>query len=141
MNTRQETFEEMKAMMNAAKPKRKDDSIQQDGELTAIHIMARANVKKYIEGWWVSLQPEIFIRPVGANDKLGLVYAFNIPIAPDKYYFKSPMDSLLFTLFFPALPKHVTHIDIIEKIGGSTRDYFNFYSAPMDIIRTSILQH
>lgn len=107
----------------------------EDGELTVIRIIAKPNVSKYSTGWWVQLLPEIYIRPVGTKDKLGLIYAFNIPIAPAKYFFKNQYEQLHFTLFFPALPKSTTHIDIIEQEGGSRSEFFNFYSVPVSKIR------
>lgn len=110
-----------------------------EGELTSITIIATPN-RKYDFGWWVRLLPDIFIRPIGTNERLGLVFALNIPIAPAKHYFKNINDTLRFTLFFPALPNGTTHIDIVEDIKGDSSD-FNFYNVPMTKIRSGILRH
>ena len=112
----------------------------QEGELTVIHFIARPDTR-YPSGWWVDVIPDIIIRPVGTKDRLGLVLAYNIPIAPQKHFFKSVHEQLPFTLFFPALPKGVTHIDIIEKEGGSKSQFFNFYNVSLTRINTSSLKH
>ena len=105
-----------------------------EGELTVIHFITMPNTVKYNRGWWVQLQPTIFIRPCGTSEKLGLILALNIPVAPVKYFFRNGFEQLHFTLFFPALPKGVTHIDIIEQEGGYVREFFNFYRVPMSKI-------
>ena len=111
----------------------------QEGELTVIHFITRPNTVKYKSGWWVELFSEIFIQPVGTPDKFGLVYAHNSPIAPAKHYFSHSRELLHFTLFCPALPKGITHIDIIEKIGGSGTQFYNFYNVALTKIYTAPL--
>ena len=113
----------------------------EERELTVIHFITRPDTVKYSAGWWVMVEPTIFIRPVGSKDKLGLVYALNIPTAPQKYYFSNKTEQLHFTLFFPALPKDTTHIDIIEVEGGSTQQFFNYYNVPMSEINRMPLKH
>ena len=110
----------------------------QEGELTVIHFITRPDTQRFVKGWWVRVCGEIFIRPSGTKDKLELVYAHNIPVAPRKYYFKNAHEELHFTLFFPALPKDTTHIDIIEKIGGKTSQHFNYYNMPIPKIKSPI---
>ena len=105
----------------------------QYGELTVINIISYPS-KAYVGKWWISLLPDIFIRPVGTNDVLTLVFAFNIPMSPEKHYFRGINDSLRFTLFFPALPKDCTHIDIIEQ-AGRDKSFFNFYNVPVQVIK------
>ena len=105
-----------------------------EGELTVIHFIVKPNTVKYAAEWWVQVQPRIFIRACGSKERLGLVYAHNIPVAPQKYFFKNGHEQLHFTLFFPALPKGTTHIDIIENQGGSMTRYFNYYRVPMSKI-------
>lgn len=111
----------------------------QNGELTTIHIIAYPS-KAYGAGWWINLIPDIFIRPVGTNDVLKLVFAFNIPLSPERHYFRSINDSLKFTLFFPALPKDCTHIDVIEQ-AGRDNSFFNFYNVPLEVIKKRPLKH
>lgn len=115
------------------------ETLTEEGELTVINIIATPS-RRYESGWWVQLMPDIFIRPCGTSERLGLVFAFNIPIAPVKHYFINGNDTLRFTLFFPALPYGTTHIDIIEK-AGRIRDHFNFFNVPVTKIRSEILRH
>ena len=109
-----------------------------EGELTVIHFMTYPSMK-FTHGWWVMVEPEMFIRPVGTKDKLTLVFAHNIPLAPEKYYFRSRNEQLRFTLFFPALPKGTTHIDIIETLNKANNP-FNFYNVSMEKIRSGALK-
>jgi hypothetical protein len=81
--------------------------------------------KDYPDGGWVQMYGSAFIRPSGSDKKYYLIKAINIPIAPNKHIFKKSGQLLQFTLFFPALPKTVTEIDIIEKLAPGT--YFNFF--------------
>jgi hypothetical protein len=46
-------------------------------------------------------------------------------LAPSKYYFKSKGQVHQFTLLFPALPKNLKQIDIIERLAEGT--FFNFF--------------
>lgn len=117
----------------------KYETVTDEEEPTVIHFITRPNLK-FAGGWWVELYDSIFIRPVGSNERLGLIYAFNIPIAPSKHYFKHKNEELHFTLFFPALPNGTTHIDIIEKPGGDS-SFFNYYGVSMDKINSEPIKH
>lgn len=89
---------------------------------------------------WVQIQPESFIRPCGTETAYGLVKAQGIPLAPQKKYFSNPNQTLYYTLYFPALPKGVKEIDIIEKesrVPG--HNYFNFYGVSLEKIKKEIL--
>ena len=87
---------------------------------------------------WVQIDRNSFIRPVGTNACLPLVKAQGIPYAPQKHFFKNAKDSLYYTLYFPALPKNVTAIDIIEREvpGGN---YFNFYGVSMERVKKEVI--
>ena len=117
----------------------KYETVTDEEEPTVIHFITKPN-SKFDSGWWVELYDSIFIRPVGSTERLGLIYAFNIPIAPSKHYFKYKNEELHFTLFFPALPKGTTHIDIIEKPGGDS-SFFNYYGVSMDKINSEPIKH
>lgn len=80
----------------------------------------------YINGGWVQINGDSFIRPVGSEAKYKLIQAINIPVTPIKHYFKRSGEFLSYTLLFPALPKNTRKIDIIEKEAPGT--YFNFYA-------------
>ncbi len=80
----------------------------------------------YFNGGWIQILGESFIRPVGSHTQFRLIQAINIPITPNKHYFKRCGEYLRYTLLFPALPKNTRKIDIIEKEAPGT--YFNFYN-------------
>ena len=117
----------------------KYETLSDEEEPTVIHFITTPSLK-FDSGWWVELYDSIFIRPAGSNERLGLIYAFNIPIAPEKHFFQCKKEELHFTLFFPALPKGTTHIDIIEKPGGDP-SFFNFYGVSMEKINSAPIMH
>lgn len=86
--------------------------IEFDDDYTRIDFLYRAS-SYYENGGWVQISRLTFIRMVGSEQKLRLLKAVNIPIAPAKHYFKSTHDMLAYTLYFPALPKNCEKIDII----------------------------
>ncbi len=104
--------------------------IDKDEEYTIIDFIYHAS-PKYINGGWCQIDRDTFIRPVSSEIRYTMVKAVNIPIAPIKHWFKSNKEFLCYTLFFPALPKSVKTIDIIEKelMGGT---WFNFYGVSLE---------
>jgi hypothetical protein len=93
----------------------------------------------YENGGWVQINSDTYIRAVGTSQKLKLIKAVNIPITPQKHYFKSSKAMLAYTLYFPALPKSCKEIDIIECNNGRIGNWFNFYGVSMEKIRTEPL--
>lgn len=85
---------------------------------------------KYIDGGWIQIDRNSFIRAVGSDVKHHLIKAIGIPYAPQKHWFKKQGEFHTYSLIFPALPKGTTAIDIIEKEAPGT--YFNFYNVPFD---------
>lgn len=101
------------------------ESISIDDHYTRIDFIY-ISPKLFINGTsWVQIFNTAYIRPSGSDKKYSLLKAINIPIAPNKHFFKSSGQVLQFTLLFPALPKTVTEIDIIEKLAAGS--YFNFF--------------
>ncbi len=100
------------------------EKISLDDDFTRIDFVYIAP-KKYINGGWIQIDSGCYIRPIGSVQRYKLVQAINIPIAPTKYIFKSKGQVHQFTLLFPALPKIVKQIDIVEKLADGT--YFNFF--------------
>jgi hypothetical protein len=95
-----------------------------DDDFTRIDFVYIAP-KKYVNGGWIQIDSGCYIRPIGYDICLKMIQAVNIPIAPSKYYFKSKGQVHHFTLLFPALPKSVKQIDIIERLAEGS--YFNFF--------------
>jgi hypothetical protein len=100
------------------------EKISLDDDFTRIDFVYIAP-KQYINGGWIQMNSGCFIRPVGSEVRYKMVSAINIPLAPSKYYFKSKGQVNNFSLLFPALPKSVKQIDIIERLAEGT--YFNFF--------------
>lgn len=89
---------------------------------------------------WVQIDPNTFIRSCGTKAIYTLVKAVGIPLTPKRHFFKSQKETLYYTLYFPAIPKSVKEIDIIEKeINAPGHNYFNFYGVSMEKVRKEII--
>ncbi|MBP6754651.1 MAG: hypothetical protein KA210_00790 [Bacteroidia bacterium] len=93
--------------------------------------------KKFLNGGWIQLHPDCFIRPSGTEIEYKMIEAIAIPIAPSKLHFNAPGQVHHYSLLFPAISKDIEYIDVIEKKGVGT--FFNFYgialkhNEPMEI--------
>jgi hypothetical protein len=112
--------------------------ITQEDELTRIDFAYRSS-PKYINGGWVQIERESFIRPVNTGMRLTLVQAVNIPIAPTKHWFKKAGDCLYYTLYFPKLPDDAVAIDIIEREAARPHNFFNFYGVSLERIAREVI--
>ncbi len=81
--------------------------------------------KKYLNGGWIQLHQDCFLRPSGTEIEYKMIEAIAIPIAPSKLHFNAPGQVHHYSLVFPALPKNIEYIDVIEKKEKGT--FFNFY--------------
>lgn len=104
------------------------EKISLDDDFTRIDFVFIAS-KLYNNGGWIQIDSGCYIRPIASEMRYQMVKAINIPLAPSKYYFTSKAQVHHFTLLFPALPKTVRHIDIIEKLAEGT--YFNFFKVAL----------
>jgi hypothetical protein len=100
------------------------EKISLDDDFTRIDFVYIAP-KKYLNGGWIQIDSGCYIRPIGSEIRYKMVSAINIPLAPSKFYFKSQGQVHQFTLLFPALPKSVKQIDIIERLAEGR--FFNFF--------------
>ena len=131
------TIEKLKTVFHplvkiTTKPDSKVMRIEMEEDYTRIDFVTLAG------HWlWVQMDSNCFIRPVGSDTRLTLVKAQGIPLAPNKYHFKSRNESLYYTLYFPALPKGTEAIDIIEKEVPGT--YFNFYGVALSKAKSETL--
>jgi hypothetical protein len=112
--------------------------ITQEAELTRIDFVHRASPIR-INGGWVRIEPETFIRPVNTNMRLTMVQAVNIPLAPAMHWYKNNRECLYYTLFFPRLPDDVVAIDIIEREVARPHNFFNLYAVSLERIATEII--
>jgi hypothetical protein len=104
------------------------EKISLDDDFTRIDFVYIAP-KKYINGGWIQIDSWCFIRPIGSEVRYKMIRAIHIPVAPTKYIFKRCGEVHHFSLLFPALPKNVKHIDIIERLAEGT--YFNFFKVAL----------
>lgn len=88
----------------------------------------------YINGGWIKISTETFIRPTGSKKKFILTNATNIPFGPEKLHFNSSIEWRYFSLHFPPLPKEIESIDLIEKESGNKND-FNFFGIKLNDLR------
>jgi hypothetical protein len=119
-------------------------SIEFSDEYTRIEFIYRSSMI-YVNGGWIQMDPNAFIRPVGSSVKYRLIKTEGIPLAPSKHYFRSKGEYHTYTLIFPALPGNTKQIDIIEREESGT--YFNFYNVdyskwmkvphPMDVQKSA----
>ena len=100
------------------------EKISLDDDFTRIDFVYIAP-KKYLNGGWIQIDSGCYIRPIGSEIRYKMVSAINIPLAPSKFYFKSAGQVHHFSLIFPALPKSVKQIDIVERLAEGS--YFNFF--------------
>lgn len=88
-------------------------------------------MRYYVEGGWVRMSKDTFIRIKSTGEKLTMTKAENIPLAPERLEFKTRKDWLYFSLYFPPLPEGVKTIDVIEADPGKDDD-FNFSNIHLD---------
>ena len=100
-------------------------SIDLNEEYTRIDFKYTSS-QEYINGGWIQMERNSFIRDTLSKRTYPLLFALNIPIAPEKFYFRRTGQAHTYTLVFPALPKSTKAIDIIEKEAPGT--YFNYYN-------------
>jgi hypothetical protein len=100
-------------------------TIDLNEEYTRIDFNYRSS-DEYINGGWIQMERNSFIRDTLTKRTYPLLFALNIPIAPQKHHFQRKGQAHTYTLVFPALPKSTKSIDIIEKEAPGT--YFNYYN-------------
>lgn len=83
---------------------------------TLIHCTYVAK-EKYVNGGWVNIYDSTYLVNPDTKDTLRLVQAYNVPLSPEKYYFKKPRQTKQFTLVFPRIPKHWNCFNFFEVAG------------------------
>jgi len=103
----------------------KIQTIDLNEEYTRIEFKYTSS-QEYINGGWIKMERNSFIRDTLSKRTYPLLFALNIPIAPEKFHFRRKGQVHYYTLVFPALPKSTKAIDIIEK--EAPGNYFNYYN-------------
>lgn len=83
---------------------------------TIVHC-SYVSKRKYINGGWINIHPNTYL--VHSADKLQLLHAENIPLAPAIHVFTRVGEPLQFTLIFPAIPKDWKSFSLVEKCNSS----------------------
>ena len=74
---------------------------------------------KYNAGWWVNIYLTSYLVDCASGERLNLMDALEIPIAPARHYLKKKGDCLRFTLIFPMVPKTWKSFDFLESCGST----------------------
>lgn len=102
-------------------------------EITKITITDKYTIVDFIHynpyayGGWTHIMPNTFIRTPQTKEKLTLIKAQGIPIAPHRHIYKKVGETLRFRLYFPPINPSTEKLDIIESEGINTDKAFNFY--------------
>lgn len=59
----------------------------------------------YVRGGWVNIWPTTYLEYESSGERLPMMHALVVPLAPAKHYFQSPGQVKRFTLVFPQVPK------------------------------------
>ena len=92
------------------------ESFQEESQ-TIVHCNY-VSKRKYVNGGWVNIYPTTYL--VHHNEKLKLLHAENIPMAPEMHVFKRVGELKHFTLIFPSIPKDWETFSLIEKSDGQS---------------------
>lgn len=69
----------------------------------------------YVNGGWVNIWPNTWLEQDTTGDRLTLLHALGIPLAPARYYFKAACQVKRFTLVFPQLPESWDYFTLKEQ--------------------------
>jgi hypothetical protein len=89
----------------------------QDEAQTTVHCNY-VSKRKYVNGGWVNIYPTTYL--IHHDEKLQLLHAENIPMAPQIHVFKRVGELKHFTLIFPPIPKDWETFSLIEKSDGQS---------------------
>jgi hypothetical protein len=102
-----------------------------DEEFTRVDFLYWS-LKNNNMGKWIQIEKDTYIRALNCDKKLKLIRAENIGVSPNKSFFKTKLNLLNFTLYFPPLPKDVVAFDLIEK-DTTNENYFNFHKINLKV--------
>jgi hypothetical protein len=102
-----------------------------DNEYTRVDFLYWS-LKNNNMGKWIQIEKDTYIRALNSDQKLKLIKAENIGVSPNKRFFKTKLNLLNFTLYFPPLPKDMVAFDLIEK-DTTNENYFNFHKINLKV--------
>lgn len=86
----------------------------------------------------VTIHSKTYLRIHKTEEKHLLLRSENIPVKPDRHHFKSSVDKLHFSLFFPPLPDRTLTFDLIEE-ESDTSGLFNYFNIRINKEKAFIL--
>lgn len=92
---------------------------KEDEAATIIHCSYTAS-GIYHSGGWLSIWPTTYLVFDKGSERLQLLHAINIPVAPERKHFKREGETLPFTLIFPRIPEHWPVFHLHESAGSGT---------------------
>ena len=98
------------------------NNVEEEG-FTRLHCKY-TTTSKYLSDWKVHIHKTSYLINNTSAEKLRLLHAINIPLAPESHNLKKLGGSLNFILIFPAIPKSWIKFDFIENAACSC-DGFN----------------
>jgi len=107
-------------------------SIEEEETMLRIDFIYRAS-NRYINGGWVQISPYTYVCCSASSARYPMLKAENIPISPQKHYFRKQGEPLAYSLFFERPAPDTVCIDIIEGVGPG-HNWFNFYGVYLHII-------
>lgn len=90
---------------------------EQENKFTLVHC-TYVSKPLYINGGWVNIWPTTYLVNSATDEMLVLQHALDVPLAPERFYFKKHGECKRFTLVFPAVPEHWESFHIKEKCGA-----------------------
>ena len=85
---------------------------------TIIHC-SYVSKREYVNGGWVNIWPTTYLKSVADAERLQLIHALDISVAPAIDVFHRPGELKRFTLLFPGIPNYWDQFDFIEETAQS----------------------
>jgi len=92
----------------------KEFSKPEEETQTIIHCTHYAEPRFFLGGW-INISPKTYLKGNGADDRLSLLQAIGVPIAPEKHLYNGHHESLQFSLLFKGLPSSWSSFSFIEE--------------------------
>ena len=89
-------------------------TVWEEAGYTLIHCTYVAKAI-YVNGGWINIWPSTWLEPDASGDRLLLLHALEIPLAPARHYFKAAGQVKRFTLVFPQLPESWDYFTLKEQ--------------------------
>jgi len=111
----------------------------QEEEFTLVHCNYWSS-HDYQDGGWMAIWETTYLVNRTSQEKLALLHAIGIPIAPQKHYFKKKGEFFPFTLVFDKIPSSWQKFDLREDAGrGASFSFSNIERNNSGIYRVKVV--